>query len=67
MAKKQKQSLEQWCQDNDREDLLRGGDSCAVEFGVKCHCLLQLALRLNTVLRKHLVVGFPFLRKQGRA
>ena len=26
MAKKQKQSLEQWCQDNDREDLLREWD-----------------------------------------
>lgn len=23
MAKKRKQSFEQWCQDNDREDLLR--------------------------------------------
>ena len=30
--------------------LLRGGDSCTVELGVKCHCLPQLALRLDAML-----------------
>ena len=32
MAKKQKQSLEQWCQDNDREDLLREWEELQVEI-----------------------------------
>ena len=43
MAKKRKQSFEQWCQDNDREDLLReffcvftqGCKKCSLHFHMR--------------------------------
>ena len=48
MAKKRKQSLEQWCQDNDREDLLQEWDeeknSNVADF-MSCHGAALMSCR----------------------